>query len=230
MYTKQMVFAISIAISLMIYLVGGISLFPSQQTTAQTSNPGNNTLATISTEEIVNATSPGQAVVLRGIVSSEDFKGAILKPGDESHGAPILPNRPDGTAYVGTVTYSATKPVEVGISHRLHIDNATYSNINQEAFGELYSSYHHGKGETGTPGELSVPSVIVPDYGTAAPPYFSASIPFVGDSVWLRTPHGEPFVAVYEIYAEIVQPMGVVDLDTSTRNAITNSTSISPSS
>ena len=46
------------------------------------------------------------------------------------------------------------------------------------------------------PGVFSAPSVIVPDYGTA-PPYFSASIPFVGDSVWLRTINGEPFIAVY---------------------------------
>ena len=51
-----------------------------------------------------------------------------------------------------------------------------------------------------------------------APPYFSASILFVGDSVWLRTINGEPFIAVYEVFAKIVQPEGVVDLETALIN------------
>jgi len=76
----------------------------------------------------------------------------------------------------------------------------------------LYSAFHHDKGENGTAGEISVGSVIVPDYGVA-PSYFSASIPFVGDSLWLRNTNGEPFIAAYDVSADIVQPIGVVDLD-----------------
>jgi hypothetical protein len=76
------------------------------------------------------------------------------------------------------------------------------------------------------PGVISVGSVIVPDYGSS-PPYFSASIPFVGSSVWLRTPHGDPFVAVYEVFAEIVQPQGVVDLDSANINRTNNSSALS---
>ena len=119
-----------------------------------------------------------------------------LKAEEDPHGPPLLPNRIDGTIYTGIVTFTATKPVEVGISHRLNIDNNTYSKLDTDRFGELYSGYHNDTGERGTPGVLSAPSVIMPDYGTA-PPYFSASIPFVGDSVWLRTINGEPFIAVY---------------------------------
>jgi hypothetical protein len=48
--------------------------------------------------------------------------------------------------------------------------------------------------------------------------YFSASITFVGDSVWLRTPHEDSFIAVYEVVAEIVQPQGVVDLESANIN------------
>jgi hypothetical protein len=44
----------------------------------------------------------------------------------------------------------------------------------------------------------------------AAPPYFSASLPFAASSIWLRTPHGDPFIAVYEVVAEVVQPQAFV--------------------
>ena len=107
--------------------------------------------------------------------------------------------------------------MKLSISHRLHIDNNTFSKLDTDRFGELHSGYHNDTGGCETPCVLSAPSVIVSDYGTA-PPYFSASIPFVGDSVWLRTIHSEPFIAVYEIFAEIVQPRGVVDLETAVIN------------
>lgn len=187
-------------------------------TASAQSNNTNATSSTITTEDIVNMSKPGEKLVLRGIVSSEDFNRVTLEPGDDPHEAAILPNNPDGSVYTGVLTFSASKPVEIGISHRLHIDNNTFSSIDTKELGDLYSGYHNNGGENGTPGEISVASVIVPDYGTHAP-YFSASIPFVGDSVWLRTPDGEPFVAAYEVSADIVQPLGVVDLQ-----SITNST------
>lgn len=186
------------------------------QSHAQTNN-ANNTSSSNGTADMANMAISEQPIVLRGIVSSEDFNNVTLKTGEDPQGASILPNRDDGTIYTGIVTFTATKPVELGITHRLHIDNTTYSQLDKESFGELYSGFHNDTGEHGTPGVLSAPSVIVPDYGTA-PPYFSASIPFVGDSVWLRTTHGEPFIAVYEIFAEIVQPQGVVDLETAMIN------------
>jgi hypothetical protein len=55
-----------------------------------------------------------------------------------------------------------------------------------------------------TPGIVSVPSRIIPDYGTL-PHYFYASIPFIGSSVFLTTT-GESFVAVYEVVAQVLQP------------------------
>ena len=54
-----------------------------------------------------------------------------LKAGEDPHGAPLLPNRDNGTIYTDIVTFTATKPVEVGISHRLHIDNNTFSSLIQ---------------------------------------------------------------------------------------------------
>lgn len=204
-----------VAIPLLLLTIN-LTHFPIAPAIAQI-NDTNTTPSIITTADIVNMSKPGEKIVLRGIVSSEDFNRVALKPGDNPQGAAILPNNPDGSVYTGILTFSASKPVEVGISHRLSIDNNTFSKIEAGEFGNLYSGYHKDKGEKGTPGEISVASVIVPDYGTHAP-YFSASIPFVGDSIWLRTPDGEPFLAVYEVSADLVQPIGVVDVG-STLNA-----------
>ena len=114
-----------------------------------------------------------------------------------------MPHRPDEAAYTGILTFTATEPVEVGIGHRLHIDNSTLSQIDENRFGDLFSRHHVKTQEHVTPAIISAPTVIVPNYGSS-PPYFSGSIPFIGDSVWVRTPHGEPFIVVYEVVAEIV--------------------------
>jgi hypothetical protein len=62
-----------------------------------------------------------------------------LKSGEDPHGAPLLPNRIDRTIYTGIVTFTATKPVEVGFSHRMNIDNNTFYKLDTDRFGELYS-------------------------------------------------------------------------------------------
>jgi hypothetical protein len=93
-----------------------------------------------------------------------------------------------------------------------------------ETLGDLYKRHHVDSKEHATPGIISVPSRITPDYGTS-PPYFSASIPFAGSSVFLTTA-GDPFVAVYEVVAEILQPQIVVDVESANINE-TNTTSAS---
>ena len=192
----------------------------SLQVSAQLNNT--NASKAYSATDGINSTMTDDKIINRGIVSSEEFKGVTSEPGDAPHGAVILKNNPNGSVYSGIITFTATKPVEIGISHRLHIDNSTYFQLDTKEFGEFYAGFHNGTGERGTPGVLSVPSVIIPDYGTA-PPYFSASINFVGDSLWLRSPHGEPFIAVYEVVAEVVHPKGVVDVDSALLSQ-TNST------
>jgi hypothetical protein len=190
-------------------------------------NNTNNSSHTISPKDVLNMTTPGQKVVLRGIVSSENLTKATIKTGDKPYFASILTNRPDGTIYTGILTFTSTKPVEVGISERLPIDNSTFSHIDTKTLGDLYVSYHDkDKGEAGTPGVLSAPSVIVPDYGTRSP-YYSASIPFVGDSLWLRTLNGEPFVVSYAVSADIFKPLNVLDLDSALNTTKGNTTNSS---
>jgi len=193
------------------------------QAFAQNNNNSNNSIHTISPKDIVNMTTPGQKVVLRGMVSSESYNNWTLKTGDKPHAVSILPNRPDGTIYTGIMTFTATKPVEVGISYSLPIDNSTLSAIDTKTFGNLDIGYRHDKVESGFPGDVGTLFVIVPDYGTESP-YFSASIPFVGDSLWLRTLHNEPFIAAYAVSADIVQPLNVLKLDSATNATKANTT------
>lgn len=169
----------------------------------------NNTTTEVisTTKNTHNTTLPGQTIVHRGIISSEEPGHLVLQPGEEQRSVEILPHRPDEATYTGILTFTASKPVEVGFGHRLHIDNSTASQLDAETFGDFHKR-HHVKSQL-----ISVPSVIVPDYGTA-PPYFSASIPFVGSSVFLRNINGEQFIAVYEVVAEVVQPQAhVVDVE-----------------
>jgi hypothetical protein len=145
----------------------------------------------------------------------------------KAQGINILPHRDDGASYSGVVTFTATDPVDVGIGHRLPIDNSTLSQIDSGELDELFTVTHNNKGELGVPGIITAGSVITPDYGNS-PPYFSATIPFVGSSLWLSTPNGEPFVAVYEVKADIVEPTPVVDIEGLGVGANTTASSSSP--
>ena len=85
----------------------------------------------------------------------------------------------------------------------------TLSQLDSETLDHLLIGHQTNRGEKGLPGVIAVLSVIISDYGTALP-YFSASLPFAASSIWLRTPHGDPFIAVYEVVAEVVQPQAFV--------------------
>jgi hypothetical protein len=109
------------------------------------------------------------------------------------------------------LTFTASKPVEVLLGHRLNIDNKTLSSIDTKKFGNLFlvNPIHPNAGYV-----LSAPTVIRPDYADFTPPYYSASIPFVASSVVLRTLGGFPFIAVYEVNAQVGQPQVINNLIT----------------
>jgi hypothetical protein len=60
--------------------------------------------------------------------------------------------------------------VDVGFGHRLQIDNVTVSQLGMDTFGEFDKHHHLESQQHITPDIISVPSVVVPDYGTT-PPY-----------------------------------------------------------
>jgi hypothetical protein len=127
----------------------------------------NNTISIFSSNRnIDNTTLPGQTIAHRGIVSFEEPTHVILPPGIEPHGASILPHRVDGASYTGVLTFTATKPVEIGFSHRLHVDNYTLSQLDAETLDDLLIGQQTNREEKGVPGVIAVPSVIIPDYGS----------------------------------------------------------------
>jgi hypothetical protein len=208
---RESVLIISL-IGIMMILGGLISFSPvsiEKQMPAEAQSI-NDTVPTVSSNRnLENITFPGQTIVHRGMVSSEEPNHVILPPGEEPHAVSILPHREDGASYAGVLTFTATEPVEIGLSHRLDVNNSTLSQLDPRILDNLLLGQQTNRTEKGLPGVIAVPSVIIPDYGTQ-PPYFSASLPFAASSVWLRTPHGEPFIAIYEVVAEVVQPQAFV--------------------
>ena len=161
------------------------------------------------------ATSNEKTVVHQGIIASSP--SPQVKPGPNEHlqSVVILPHRMDGSIYKGVLTYTATKPVEITLQHRIPIDNTT-SQLDMQKYGKLFVRHL-----TAFTGNISAPSRIIPDYrGGSTSPYFSASIPFVASSVVLRT-NEEPFIAPYEVSADIVQPKIIKHLENATITSAT---------
>ena len=166
------------------------------------------------------ATSNEKTIVHQGIVASSPNPQIVPQPNKQNQSVVILPYRIDGSIYKGVLTFTATKPVEVTFNHRIPIDNTTLSELDMQKFGKLFVRHL-----TAFPGNISAISRIIPDYSGSTSPYFSASIPFVASTVVLRT-NGEPFIAAYEVSADIVQPKIIKHLEnaTTTTSATDNST------
>jgi hypothetical protein len=163
----------------------------------------------------------GRTIILRGVISSES--GISSEPGHflqqlNVQRAIILPHRQDGKDYTGILTFSASKPVEIVLGHRIEIDKNT--TIDTKRFGSLFiiNPIHPHAGYV-----LSAPSVIKPEYGGFLAPYYSASIPFAASSVILRTLGAVPFIAAYEVNAQLGQPRIINNLTTA-ENLPTNNT------
>src|SRR5215469_11160632 len=156
------------------------------------------------------ATSNQTTIVLQGISASGPSPQVKPKPYEHLLTVPILPYRSDGSIYKGTLTFTATKPVEVVFGHRIPIDNTTLSRLDTLKFGKLFV-----RDLIKFPGNLTAPSRIIPDYRASISPYFSASLPFVASSVTLRT-DGEPFIAAYDVAADIVKPTIIEHLGNAT--------------
>jgi hypothetical protein len=166
------------------------------------------------------ATSNEKTVVHQGIIASGPNPQIKLEPNEDLQSAVILPYRSDGSIYRGVLSYTATKSVEVALSHRIPIDNTTLSQLNVQKHGKLFVRHL-----TAFPGNISAISRIIPDYrGGSTSPYFAASIPFVASSVILRT-NGEPFIVAYEVSADIVQPKIIKHLENATLPTSTTTTS-----
>jgi hypothetical protein len=175
-------------------------------------------LAQVFATHMDTATSDEKTVVHQGIIASSPSPQIIPRPNEHLQTVVILPYRSDGSIYKGILSFTATKPVEVTFNHRIPLDNATLSQLDMEKFGKMFIRHL-----TAFPGNISAIGRIIPDYSGSTSPYFSASMPFVSSSVVLRT-NDEPFIAAYEVYADIVQPKVINHLENAT---VTNTTNAS---
>jgi hypothetical protein len=143
----------------------------------------------LATPASTNATAgPAQKVAQQGIVTSSTDP----LPGHEAHqSAVILRLRSDNSLYDGTLTFTASKPVEVQVLHRSL--NSTVPTIPTE-FGAMNVIPLPGNG-----GSVTI-SNIVPQFGEGG---FVASIPFSGNAISLHNIDGDPFVASYSVAADI---------------------------
>jgi len=193
---------------------------PSLPITNTINNSNNNTnqfLQQAFATHMDTANSTETSIVHQGIIASSPNPQIVPQPNEQLQSVVILPYRSDGSIYKGVLTFTATKPVEVAFGHRIPIDNTTLSQLDMQKHGKL--SVRH---LTAFPGNITASSRIIPDYrGGSSSPYFSASIPFVASTVVLRT-NGEPFIAAYEVSADIVQPKIIKHLENATTSAATN--------
>jgi hypothetical protein len=145
--------------------------------------------AALATPSSVNATGgPAQKISQQGLVTSSTDP----LPGHEAHqSAVILRLRADNALYDGTLTFTASKPVEVQILHRS--PNSTTPTVPTE-FGTL-----NVLPLPGNAGSVTI-SNIIPEYPEGA---FVATLPFSGNAISLHNIEGEPFVASYSVAADI---------------------------
>ena len=112
--------------------------------------------------------------------------------------ATILPFRQDGTVYSGVLTYTSTAPVEV-VTLNMQTLNETEQDIlnatDDGEFGALFTSQLDHQTSLSS-------SYIIPSY--AGSPIPSASVPFVGNAVWLHTIDGTPFTATFAVNALVL--------------------------
>ena len=143
----------------------------------------------------------GDKIVQQGTVTSDVDP---LKGHEGHQAAVILPPRNDSALYSGTLTFTASKPVQVAVINKYDIDNASSSQA-AERFGTLLTA----QAPWNTSATVT-PLMMNMDYLDS--PTMSKMIPIVGNLVALHTMDGEPFIANYAVVADVLQPKIVSNL------------------
>jgi hypothetical protein len=157
---------------------------------------------------LINSTE--KSIVHQGLIASEKPIQIHTATNESIQVVTILPFRNDGSIYKGDLTYTATKPVEITIGHKIPLNDSTLAKLETEKHGKLYVRHLAANVE----GNLSAPSKIIPEYRASAAPYYSDSIHFVGSQVVLRS--NEPFIVAYTVAADIVKPTIIIHLENAT--------------
>ncbi|MGE5633743.1 MAG: hypothetical protein ACM3VV_00790 [Deltaproteobacteria bacterium] len=142
--------------------------------------------------QIASATTEGnKQIVQQGIATSTPDP----LPGHEAHqSVTILRLKGDNTVYEGTLSFIASKPVEVQILHRNMTSSSQLPKISTQ-FGTMnIIPLPGGNGQV-------VSSLVLPQYPEDATS-FAASIPFAGNGLALHNVDGDQFVATYTVVAD----------------------------
>jgi hypothetical protein len=168
--------------------LGVITTTVNAQVPGMTTSEGNTTTAqqqsTPATAE--GTTSMNNAVTLQktGVSSPDPL------PGHSAHQLVMaLPPRSDGKVWVGTVTWTASKPVEVVVLHGYN------SSITADAA--------HGQPLTAPFGNGAVAITLVKT--TSGTPVASGSMPFAGNALAFHTLSGDKFTVTYTVDATAKQ-------------------------
>lgn len=116
-------------------------------------------------------------------------------PGHQGHQAVIVvPQRTDGKIWVGTISWTASKPVEVRLLHDYD------TSVTPDAAHGKPVTAPFGNGETAI-------SLILGTNGAATlASYYSGSLNFAADQVAFHTIGGIPFTVTYTVDAEAKSP------------------------
>lgn len=155
----------------------------------------------------------GKKIVQQGTVSSDVDP---LKGHEGHQAAVILPPRNDSAVYSGTLTFTASKPVQVAVINMYNLDNVTAAQI-PDKFGQLLNA----------PAPWNTSATVTPlmmNVEYLDSPTMSKTVPFVGNLVALHTMNGEPFIANYAVVADVLQPEIINNLDSAMTNSTTTTT------
>lgn len=160
---------------------------------AQTNSTGGNSTGNATSSAAKPASSASSASMQSPAASAANMGGAVTiqktgvsapdpLPGHSAHQLVMaLPPRSDGKVWVGTVTWTASKPVEVVV---LHMYN---SSVTADAAHSQPLIAPFGKGSVAI-------SLVKTPSGT---PVASGSMPFAGNAVAFHTLNGDKFVVTY---------------------------------
>jgi hypothetical protein len=105
-------------------------------------------------------------------------------PGHSAHQLALLLPPEDGVIYSGSLTYTASKPVEVVVLHEYAPDHEPDSAHDVLLIGEVGGKRY---------------AISVMQFPNAVPITNSATISFTGSALALHTLNGEPFTATYSL-------------------------------
>jgi hypothetical protein len=174
------------------FAVMGISLLESSQSFAQTSvdigsNNENQTSTNLSNQE-------HEEITLQNTSMSKP--APVRHPGQPPHEVVFaLPLRDDGKVYSGTVTFTASKPIEVEVLHTYvpkQKPNSTH--------GEPYHAVLPGNNSIAITHLRDLVDVPIEINGTGMS---SGSFDFAGNALVFHKTTGEPFAVTYTIDAKV---------------------------